>query len=125
MQFDERLGQVILLVQLDRELVYPSATLTAIQSRLTGLVLVSPSQGVDAKRHGRVNRAEHQLEEHEADQDGLRVAGKRRRGKFRVKAKGRIERAVVDEDGEHDESEEQLRLRDEEEFGRVRVVPVS
>ena len=93
--------------------------------QLTGLILVSTSHGIDAKRHGRVNWAKHQLEQHETDQDGLRIAGKRGRSESRVKAKGRVERAVVDEDGEHDEGEEELRLGDGEEFGRVGVVPVA
>ena len=58
-----------------------------------------------------------ELEQHEPDQDWLRRTGQRRSGETRVEAKGRVECAVVDKDGEHDKSEQELRLRDKEEFG--------
>lgn len=73
----------------------------------------------------RVDWTEDKLEQHESDQDRLRGAGERRRRETRVESERLVQCAVVDEDGKDDKGEKELRLRDQEEFGRVSWVSVG
>lgn len=80
---------------------------------LTSLILVSSRNAVHAKFDQSVERSEDELEKHESNDDGLSTARGVVCGETRVESEGRVESGVVDEDGEHGECEEKVRLSDE------------
>jgi hypothetical protein len=107
MKLDQRVLELLRFIQPDGEFV--------------GLILVFPGLLVHQKLDDRVERFEHHLEQHKADDDGLRRGGTVRTS--HGQGGGEVERgeeaAVVDEDVEEGEGEQEVELGYEQELGRV------